>query len=285
MPSISPTLQAGDELVLTFDVIARAGNLSFNTISITKTDTYDPIQSNNSSKTATHPQDADLAVDKIVDNSTPQVGDDVVFTVTVTNNGPNTAKDVVVNDLLPTNELTYQSHVADAGTYVPGTGVWTVPDMPLNASYDLQITATVEAPSSINGPGATFTNVATGSTSTTDPNPGNETDSAFVTPLQSDLLVAKAVSDDTPNIGDTIQFAIGAVNYGPADATQVVVTDDIPVGLTYVGPAAGASPNPTDGSVNYDSASRTLTWDIGALNAGAAQPAVVQRSVELGFDV
>ena len=272
VPSISPTLQAGDELVLTFDVIARAGNLSFNTISITKTDTYDPIQSNNSSKTATHPQDADLAVDKIVDNSTPQVGDNVVFTVTVTNNGPNTAKDVVVNDLLPTNELTYQSHVADAGTYVPGTGVWTVPDMPLNASYDLQITATVEAPSSTNGPGATFTNVATGSTSTTDPNPGNETDSAFVTPLQSDLLVAKAVSDATPNIGDTIQFAIGAVNYGPADATQVVVTDDIPVGLTYVGPAAGASPNPTDGSVNYDSASRTLTWDIGALNAGAAQP-------------
>ena len=216
---------------------------------------------------------ADLRVSKTVSNPAPNVGDTIDFTVTVTNDGPNTATGIELTDTFPsTNELTYQSHSNVVGTYDSGTGVWAVPDMLPNTSHDLVITATVEAPSSTNGPGATFTNVATGSTSTTDPNPGNETDSAFVTPLQSDLLVAKAVSDATPNIGDTIQFAIGAVNYGPADATQVVVTDDIPVGLTYVGPAAGASPNPTDGSVNYDSASRTLTWDIGALNAGAAQP-------------
>ncbi|MEO1991561.1 MAG: hypothetical protein ABGW78_06485 [Pirellulales bacterium] len=274
VPSIPPTLQASDALVLTFDVIARAGNLSYNTISITKKDTYDPILSNNSSKTSIDPQDADLEVDKKVDNPTPQVGADVVFTVTVTNNGPNTAKDVVVNDLLPAG-LTYQSHVADAGTYVPGTGVWTVPDMPLNTSYDLQITATVGTPSSTSGPGATFTNVATGHTSTTDPNPGNETGKAFVTPLQSDLVVEKHVFDPAPNIGDTIQFLIAAANYGPSDATQVKVTDVIPVGLTYVGPTAGVIPNPSDGSVNYDSSTRKLTWDIGSLQAGSGQPGAV----------
>jgi len=31
----------------------------------------------------------------------------------------------------------------------------------------------------------------------------------------------------------------GLHNYGPANATNVVVTDVIPVGLTYVGPTSG----------------------------------------------
>ena len=58
-----------------------------------------------------------------------------------------------------------------------------------------------------------------------------------MTPLQTDLAVFKAVSDATPNVTDTIEFAIAAANYGPADATGVVVTDVIPAGLTYVGPS------------------------------------------------
>ncbi|MDA7885309.1 DUF11 domain-containing protein [Pirellulales bacterium] len=261
-----PSIDPGDVFTLEFQVIANAGNLSYNTISITQTDTYDPILSNNSSRTPTDPQDADLAVDKIVNNSTPQVGDNVVFTVTVTNNGPNTAKDVEVDDLLPTG-LTHELSKPSVGTYVPGTGVWDVGDMALNEVQTLVITAKVEAPTSSTGPGAVFTNTATGDTSTTDPNPGNETDSAFVIPLQSDLAIAKAVSDATPNVGDTIQFAIGATNYGPADATGVVVTDVIPVGLTYVGPTAGIGTNPTVGSINE--VGGTLTWIIGPLNAGS----------------
>ena len=259
-----PSIDPGDVFTLEFQVIANAGNLSYNTISITQTDTYDPILSNNSSRTPTDPQDADLAVDKIVNNSTPQVGDNVVFTVTVTNNGPNTAKDVEVDDLLPAGLSFVSKSTTD---YDPGTGVWDVGDMALNEVQTLVITAKVEVPTSSTGPGAVFTNTATGDTSTTDPNPGNETDSAFVIPLQSDLAIAKAVSDATPNVGDTIQFAIGATNYGPADATGVVVTDVIPVGLTYVGPTAGIGTNPTVGSINE--VGGTLTWIIGPLNAGS----------------
>ena len=52
-----------------------------------------------------------------------------------------------------------------------------------------------------------------------------------MTPLQTDLAVFKAVSDATPNVTDTIEFAIAAANYGPAPATGVVVTDVIPVDL------------------------------------------------------
>ena len=121
--------------------------------------------------------------------------------------------------------------------------------MPDGASQTLTITATVLAPSSPTGPNSIILNTATGSTTTSDPNQGNDSSTAFVRPLQSDLAIAKAVSDATPNVGDTIQFAIGAANYGPADATGVVVTDLLPAGLTYVGPTVGIGTNPTVGSV------------------------------------
>ena len=90
-----------------------------------------------------------------------------------------------------------------------------------------------------------------------------------MTPLQTDLAVFKAVSDATPNVTDTIEFAIAAANYGPAPATGVVVKDIIPAGLTYVGPSPIISPNPSDGSpVAYDSNTRTLTWNIDSLKCG-----------------
>ena len=55
-----PTIAKNQTLTLIIDVIANAGGLSYNEITITKTDTWDPVSSNNSSKTPTEPQDAIL---------------------------------------------------------------------------------------------------------------------------------------------------------------------------------------------------------------------------------
>ncbi|NBP89272.1 MAG: DUF11 domain-containing protein, partial [Planctomycetia bacterium] len=48
---------------------------------------------------------ADLEVIKTVDNPTPNVGDTITFTVTVTNNGPDTATGVEITDTFPTAGL------------------------------------------------------------------------------------------------------------------------------------------------------------------------------------
>ena len=61
----------------------------------------------------------DLVVAKIVDNGTPDEGDTVTFTVTVTNNGPAQATNVSIDDVLPAG-LT-------AGTITPSQGSWTAP--------------------------------------------------------------------------------------------------------------------------------------------------------------
>ncbi len=85
---------------------------------------------------------SDLAVTKIVDNSIPDVGEDVTFTVTVAHQAGEPATGVVVTDDLPVG-LSYQSHIASVGTYDPASGQWTVGALGVGASASLQITVTV----------------------------------------------------------------------------------------------------------------------------------------------
>ena len=57
---------------------------------------------------------ADLAVTKTVSDATPNVGDQITFTVTLSNNGPNDATGVQVTDLLPAG-LTFVSANSQPG--------------------------------------------------------------------------------------------------------------------------------------------------------------------------
>jgi uncharacterized repeat protein (TIGR01451 family) len=91
-----------------------------------------------------HPSEADLEVSKIVSDGTPQVGDDVTFTITVFNAlGPSDATGVQVTDVLP-DGLSYVSHdEAMWGWYNPATGVWDLGELPEGYYAELEIVATV----------------------------------------------------------------------------------------------------------------------------------------------
>src|SRR6185295_5487686 len=65
---------------------------------------------------------ADIAITKSVDNASPGMGTNVVFTVTATNNGPSDATGVAVNDLLPVG-LAFVSDAPSTGSYTSGTGL------------------------------------------------------------------------------------------------------------------------------------------------------------------
>ena len=84
-------------------------------------------------------QKADLIIQKWADNTTPKCGDNISFTIRVTNNGPNTAKSVVATDLLPAG-LVYISNTASQGTYNNVTGLWTIGDLANGAVVNLTIT-------------------------------------------------------------------------------------------------------------------------------------------------
>jgi len=65
---------------------------------------------------------ADLSVTKTVSDATPNVGDQITFTVTLNNAGPDDATGVQVTDLLPAG-LSFVSATPGQGTYDSNTGL------------------------------------------------------------------------------------------------------------------------------------------------------------------
>ncbi len=91
---------------------------------------------------------ADLAVVKQIMTPAPyQVGQKVTYSITVSNNGPITATNVNVRDLLPAN-LTYVS-ATPTNQYAAGTGNWTVGTLTAGSNRNLLMEATINAGGSI----------------------------------------------------------------------------------------------------------------------------------------
>src|SRR5262245_9742348 len=193
---------------------------------------------------------ADLALAKTVSNPSPNVGDNVTFTVTLTNNGPGPATGVTVNDLLPSG-LQLVNAITSQGAYAGTSGMWSAGTLANGGVATLTVIAAVISPNP-------QTNVATIThTSSVDPNPSNNQASATETPQLADLSVAKTVSNARPNVGDTISYTITVANNGPNDATGVALTDLLPARLTFVSSSAGAA---------YDST--TGLWTVGTIANG-----------------
>lgn len=87
---------------------------------------------------------ADLRLQKTVDRPAAAVGQNVVFTLILSNDGPSPATNVTVLDRLPAG-LTFVSAAPSQGTFDPVTGIWTVGTVPVNSTARLQITATLTA--------------------------------------------------------------------------------------------------------------------------------------------
>lgn len=85
--------------------------------------------------------DADLRILKTVDNNLPNDGDNVTFTVVVTNDGPSTATNVKVTDILPMG-LDFVSSSATQGSYNANTGIWNVGTIPNGGTATLTMVAT-----------------------------------------------------------------------------------------------------------------------------------------------
>ena len=164
---------------------------------------------------------ADLALTKVASTTTPLLGSNVVFTLTVTNNGPDAASGVVVTDLLPGN-LTYVSDTG-GGAYDPNTGLWTVGAVPATESAFLQITATVNT-------GDVACNVATITAGTPlDPNPSdNQAQACVNAPGAADLDFSMGVSSPTVLAGDPVTFSLTVTNTGIDPAYSLDVTEAFP---------------------------------------------------------
>ena len=234
-------------------------NTKTNVAEVTEADQLDPdstpancvtTEDDYKSVTLTSPI-ADLAVAMGVNNATPNKADDVIFTITVINNGPDLATGVTIKDLLPTG-LSHQSDDG-LGTYNKDTGVWLVGSLPVGASDTLRITTR-----------ATTTGTKTNSVSIltsnqADSNTANNIASVTITPHEADLSITKVVNVNAPNPGDVVKFTITLSNANKDTATGVTVYDLLPAGYTYVSDDSGGtydpgtSPGPNAGIWNVGS--------------------------------
>jgi uncharacterized repeat protein (TIGR01451 family) len=215
----------------TVSVVVTVGALSVPSITNTATVSATETDPNPSDNTSTAPTTvtpvADIALLKTVSNPAPFVTQTFTFTVTATNNGPSTANGVVVTDVLP-GGLAFVSSTPSQGTYVPGTGLWTIGTLANGASATLVLTVTAVSPGA-------FTNTATKTAETEfDPNLPNDTASAGGgVGVVADLTITKTHAPATFVRGSTGTFTLIVINFGTGPTTgAVTVSDVLPAGLT-----------------------------------------------------
>ena len=165
----------------------------------------------------------DLEITKTVnvDDGIVYVGDIVVFTITVKNNGPCDASGVNVTEVLSPH-LRLISNNTWLGYYDVNDGMWYIGDL---SSHDW-VVLIIEAQVISRG---IIENVVVVTSNENDTNPDNNNDSIDnITAMDSvDLEIAKTVdvTDNTVYIGEVIEFTIRVQNNGICNATGVNVSE------------------------------------------------------------
>ena len=234
------------------------GTLS-NTATVTGTQTDDDATNNSDTETTAINAQVDLAVTKTDGLTTVISGNNLTYTIVVTNNGPSQATNVNLTDALPAT-LTYSSHTVSQGT-------GTINGQNFSAALGTLApgaSATVTIVAAVSGTATgTISNTAAATAAETDTNNANNsaTDTTTATP-QIDLQITKSDTPDPVIAGNQLTYTIQVTNAGPSTATGVTVTDVLPATVTFV---SGTS---TVGSVSNSSG--TVTGTIGTLATGAS---------------
>src|SRR5690606_15314475 len=154
----------------------------------------------------------DLSIVKTVDNYTPFIGSNVVFTLRVTNNGPSDAEGVWVLDELPSG-YRFVSANASVGSYNASTGRWVIGDMAKGDVREVNITATVLETGD-------YINYAQVDGDDDDPDLSNNEDTPdqpVVPQLPPVNLTISKVADEAKVLaGGTTTFTLTIMNNGPA---------------------------------------------------------------------
>jgi uncharacterized repeat protein (TIGR01451 family) len=184
-------------------------------------------------------QEADMAVTKTANADQASAGSDITYTITVYNNGPDSADNATLTDTLPTG-TTFVSLSSPAGwtcsTPSVGSGG------PVTCSYStLPVTSGDVFTLVVNIPpntaaGTTFTNQATVSTSTFDPTDENNSASAGTTVpgTSADMAVTKFASASQAFADSNVTYSIEVDNFGADVATNAELFDGLPGDMTFV---------------------------------------------------
>lgn len=208
------------------------------------------LTNNTSSDTNTQNSQADLSLAITGSPDTVIAGENITYTITLTNNGPSTAQNVQVQDVLPAS-LSFVSATPSKGSWTAPN--WTIGSLALNETVTMTLVAKLNSNVTSN-----VTNTVTATTGSSDPNPSNNSASKTTTTItRADLGITMSASPEPAIAGETLTYSIVVRNNGPSNAASVVVNDVLPGGLSFV------SVTPSVGTWN------TSTWSLGTLASGS----------------
>jgi uncharacterized repeat protein (TIGR01451 family) len=202
--------------------------------------TPDPVTSNNQARDSLNVTAvSDLSLTK-TGPAAATAGTNAVYTLTATNSGPSTAQGVVIEDDLPTGVSVVSVVGSNGATCVAG-----VPGDPLRSttcsygtvsptagSNTRTMTITVRVLPATRGP---LQNDARVGSATFDDDLSDNL-ATFTTDVigSADLSITKSDSPDPVVAGTDLTYTVTVTNGGPSTADDVVVTDPLPTGTTYV---------------------------------------------------
>ena len=204
-------------------ILGTTGQDIFNCVNVTS----DEHPEGNTSNTTIHVNIADLEIIKIVNNATSNYGDEITYTITVRNNGPDNSTNIKVSEVLADN-FKFISANASKGYYDLTNGVWAVGNLTNNETAKLVITVKIVKTGFIQN------NVSVNGTGF-DPNVTNNNATVNITvPQTADLSVVKIVNVDRVSVGNRITYTIVVKNNGPDTALDVYAVDKLSDALKFV---------------------------------------------------
>jgi uncharacterized repeat protein (TIGR01451 family) len=209
-------------------------DMSASDVATVSSATFDPDTSNNeASDSVEFVSAANLGITKSDAPDPVIAGQNVTYTLTVTNGGPSPAVNVSVRDALSA-QVSFESASPSQGScqagVVPGD-----PTKPLlcdlgtlangaSATIVVVVTVNSDVPS-----GTLLVNNADVTSETVDPNNGNNVATAGTTVLtRADVAIVKSSDALTYKPSTTVTYRIDVTNNGPSKALNVIVVDDLP---------------------------------------------------------
>jgi uncharacterized repeat protein (TIGR01451 family) len=192
------------------------------------------------------------------------IGSFLTYTISVTNNGPSLANNVVVSHVLPPNAV-FVSATLSQGGYSQSGGVVTCNLGPMSSKG----TATINVVVLPATPGFVSSSASV-SSEQPDFNPDNNTVTVFshVNPPTADLLVGLVGAPDPNVVGGLLTYTATVTNNGPSSASGVVLTNVLPSSVII------RSALVSQGSVNI--LGNIVLCNLGGLTNGGVATATIQ---------
>ena len=202
--------------------------------------TTDPDTANNTATVNTTVlPGADVRIaQKTVSSALPAVaGANVTFVIQPRNGGPAPASNVLVSDPMPAGwTLVSASGPNWVCSTAGNVANCSRASLPAGAADDITVVATAPGNASVSPSGQTFTNTASISASSTDPNSGNNAGSVDVLVLRdgADLRLAKSKTPNPVALGANMTSTITVSNAGPRVATGPLRVVDLLAGESFI---------------------------------------------------